>query len=266
MALHIIVTAKQVIDPEMPTTAMRFDEAARRVITPATLPPVVNGFDEYAVEAALRLKDRQEVKITVLSVGEQFALDIMKKPLAMGADALVLCQDPLFANVSDSMVTAQVLRAAIQKLEPFDLVLCGRQASDWDNAQVPLLLAEMLGIPCIPLVQKVDVADGKVMVEQLVADGYVVAEAALPALVTVSNELGAPRYPNMRNIMAANRKRPTTWKCSDLGLDPATLASQVEVVELFFPTRTQACEIIEGDDPVVVGEQLAATLRAAKLI
>ena len=266
MALHIIVTAKQVIDPEMPISAYSIDAAGPRVVTPATFQPVINGFDENALEAALRLKDSQGATITVVSVGGQFALDIMKKALAMGADNLILCQDPLFAHLSDSFVTAQVLSAAIRKIGAFDLILCGRQASDWDNAQVPLMLAELLDVPCLSLAQKVEAADGKVTVEQLVPDGYVVAEAPLPALVTVSNELGAPRYPTMRNIMAANRKRPTLWKATDLALDPAVLTPRIELVELAFPSRTQQCEIIAGADAAEAGRNLALTLREAKLI
>jgi electron transfer flavoprotein beta subunit len=266
MALHIIVAAKQVIDPEMPLSAFSIEASGPRVVTPQTFAPVINGFDENALEAALRLKDSQEASITVVAVGGQFALDIMKKPLAMGADALILCQDPLFANLPDSFVTAQVLAAAIRKIGAFDLLLCGRQASDWDNAQVPLMLAELLDLPCLSLAQKVAVADGKVVVEQLVPDGYVVAAAALPALVTVSNELGAPRYPTMRNIMAANRKRPTLWKATDLALDEALLAPRLAVVELAFPERTRQCEIITGADAAEAGRNLAVKLREAKLI
>ena len=101
------------------------------------------------------------------------------------------------------------------------------------------------------------------VVEQVLPDGYVVAEAPLPALVTVSNEVGLPRYPTMRNIMAAKRKRPTMWKGTDLGLDPALLAPQQEIVELFFPSRTQQCEFITADDAAAAGRQLAITLREA---
>ena len=266
MALHVIVTAKQVIDPDMPLSAMRIADDARQVVTPATLPPVVNGFDEVAVEAALRLKDNHGAKVTVLSVGGQFNLDIIKKPLAMGADALVLCQDAAFADLSDSFVTAQVLAAAVRKIGAFDLLLCGRQASDWDNAQVPLLLAEMLRVPCIPLAQKVDVEPNCVLVEQLVPDGYDVVEATLPALVTVSNELGAPRYPNMRTLMAAKRKRPVVWTCVDLGLDAAALSARVEALELLAPQRGRQCEFITAEDGAEAGKKLAATLHDAGLI
>ena len=266
MALHVIVTAKQVIDPDMPLSAMRIADDARQVVTPATLSPVVNGFDEVAVEAALRLKDSHGAKVTVLSVGGQFNLDIIKKPLAMGADALVLCQDAAFADLSDSFVTAQVLAAAVRKIGAFDLLLCGRQASDWDNAQVPLLLAEMLDVPCVPLAQKVDVEQDCVVVEQLVPGGYDVVEAALPALVTVSNELGAPRYPNMRNLMTAKRKRPVVWTAADLDLDAAALSARLEVLELLSPQRTRECEFIAAEDGAAAGKKLVATLHEAGLI
>ena len=106
----------------------------------------------------------------------------------------------------------------------------------------------------------------KVRVEQILPDGLAIVEAPLPAVVTVSNELGEPRYPNMRNIMAANRRRPTTWKATDLALDTALLEPGVEVVELAFPSRTQQCEIIAGADAAEAGKNLALRLREAKLI
>ncbi|HZA24665.1 MAG TPA: electron transfer flavoprotein subunit beta, partial [Dehalococcoidia bacterium] len=135
MPISIGVLAKQVIDPEMPLAAFKIDPSAKRVVPPANIPPVVNGFDENAVEAALQIKDSQEASITVISAGISFALDVMKKPLSMGADELVLLQDDSFSNTVDSFFTAQLLAAAIRKLGGFDLIICGRQASDWDNAQ-----------------------------------------------------------------------------------------------------------------------------------
>ena len=266
MALNIIATAKQVIDTEIPASAITIDDAAKQVVTPPTFPPIINGFDEYAIEAALRLKDSQGANVTVLSLGEQFNVDIMRKSLAMGADRLILCQDPAFVNLADSFATAQILAAAIRKIGEYDLILCGRQASDWDNAQVPLLLAELLDLPCLTLAQKIETSETQVTVEQVVSDGYLVAEAALPALVTVTNELGEPRYPALRNIMAANRKRPTIWKASDLELDADLLTPQLEVLEIAFPTRNQECEIIEAEDAADAGRQLALKLREAGLI
>ena len=210
MTLKIVVTAKQVIDPETPMSA--FGVEANKVAVPANQAPVVNGFDEQAIEAALRLKEASgDAHITVLSVGTNFALDVIKKPLAMGADDLVLLDDPAFDNAIDPTVTIAALAAAIRKIGGVNIILAGRQASDWDNAQVPIGLAEALGWPVATVAKKVDVNDDVVRVERVLPDGHEVIEADLPAVVTVSNELGTPRYPNMRGIMAARRVQPSVW-------------------------------------------------------
>ena len=266
MPVNIAVLAKQVIDPEMPLAAFRIDDAAKVVVPPSNIPPVVNGFDENAVEAALQIKDAQEATITVLSMGTSFALDVMKKPLSMGADELVLLQDDSFQNTIDSFFTAQVLTTAINKLGGFDLIICGRQASDWDNAQVPLGVAEILGLSTVALGKKVEVTGDKVSVERVTPDGYEVVEAPLPALVTVSNELGQPRYPTLRGIMAATRKRPTVWSAADLEMDAGQLEPRVTLLNLFVPVREQQCEIVEGEDAADAGRQLAMRLREAKII
>ncbi|MBI2165629.1 MAG: electron transfer flavoprotein subunit beta/FixA family protein [Chloroflexi bacterium] len=267
MPLHIIVCVKQVLDPETPASALRIDPQLRRMVAPANVPPVVNGFDENAVEAALRIKDARpgDVKITVLSCGKSFAMEVIKKPLSMGCDELVLLQDNAFDNL-DAFATAHVLAAAIKKLGAFDIVLCGRQASDWDQAQVPQGLAQLLGLPGVTIAKKVEVTDKKVRVERVVPGGREVVEASLPALITVTNELGQPRYPNLRGIMAATRKQPVVWKAGDLGLDPALLQPAVELQELFIPVQEKNVEIIEGEDDADKGRKLALKLREAKLI
>ena len=266
MPLNIFVLAKQVIDPEMPRSAFQVDRENRRVVTPSTLPPVVNGFDENAVEAALRIKDTQDAVITVISMGQNFALDVMKKPLSMGADSLVLLQDDAFANTVDSFAAASILTAAIKKLGPFDLIIAGRQASDWDNAQVPLAVAELLDLPSVTIGKKVEVGDGRVTVERQMPEGTEIVEAPLPALVTVSNELGQPRYPTLRGIMAATRKQPVVWSLGDLGLDAGQLSPQVETIDLYVPVTEADCEFIEGEDAADAGRLLALKLREAKLV
>ena len=265
MSLNIIVCVKQVIDPETPASAFRIDPEAKRAIPAQGIPPVVNGFDENAVEAAMRIKDRHEANITVLSVGHEFVMDVMKKPLSMGADELVLVDDAAVADL-DAYATAYALSQAIRKLGDLDLVLCGRQASDWDYAHVPMGVAEMLGLPCITVAQKVEVADGNLIVERNLTDGYEVVEAPLPALVTVSNELGEPRYPTLRGIMTASRKSPTVWSAADVGLSDSDLAHKIQLVELFVPVSSKQCEFIEGDDDADAGRKLALRLREAKLI
>ena len=266
LPLTIIVLAKQVIDPDMPMSAFQVDRVNRQVVTPSNFPPVVNGFDENAVEAALRLKDTHGGTITVISMGKSFSMDVIKKPLSMGADELVLLQDEAFENVVDSYLIAYVLGAAIKKLGSFDIIICGRQASDWDNAQVPLGVAEIVGIPCVTIGQKVEVGDGKVIVERVVPEGYEVIEAPLPTLVTVSNELGQPRYPTLRGIMAATRKKPTVWSAQDLDIDLSQLNPRLTLVDLFVPVSEKRCDFIEGETDEEAGRNLALKLREAKLI
>lgn len=265
MALHIVVCAKQVIDPETPASAFRVDPDSKRVIPAQGIPPVVNGFDENAVEAALRVRDTAEATITIVSVGNNFLMEVMKKPLSMGADELVLVQDEAVEDL-DAFATAYVLSEAIKKIGAVDLVLCGRQASDWDNAQVPLGIAELLGLPCVTVAQKIEVADGALTVERALTDGYEVVEAKLPALVTVSNELGEPRYPTLRGIMGASKKSPTVWTAADLGVGTSDLEARLHLTDLFVPDSDKRCEIIEGDNEADAGRNLALKLREAKLI
>lgn len=265
MPLHIVVLAKQVVDPETPLSAFQVDGS--RVVVPSNMSPVVNGFDEQAVEAALRVKEQTaDAHITVLSLGTDFALDVVKKPLAMGADDLILLEDPTFENSIDPTVAVAALTAAIRKLGDVDLLLAGRQASDWDNAQVPLGIAETLGWPVATVAKKVEVNGATLRAERVLPEGHEVVEADLPAVVSVSNELGTPRYPNMRGIMAARRVQPTIWTASDLGLDAASLAPAFELVELAKPQSNVETEMIVGEDDEDAGRKLALRLREARVL
>lgn len=267
MPLHIIATTKQVMDPETPASSYKVDSESKQVVPTTQIPPVINGFDENGLEAALRIKDTMDdVKVTVLSAGSHFVMDVMKKALSMGTDEMVLVQDDALSNISDSMVTASVLASAIKKIGHFDIIISGRQASDWDNAQVPLILAEMLGVPCITVTRKVEVKDNEVICQHITDNGYQVISAQLPAVITVSNELGEPRYPNIRNIMAAARKSPTTWTLDDIGLSTEEITPKLEILDLYVPEKESQCEIIEGDDEEDAGRKLAIKLRDAKLI
>ena len=138
--MHIVVTVKQVPDPDIPPSHFKVDEANNRVIPPSGVAPVMNGYDANALEAALRLKEVHGGEVTVLSLGAAEARDTLKRALAMGATKAVLLSDPAFDGL-DSLTTARVLAAAITKIGEFDLVLCGRQASDTDAGQVPLGIA-----------------------------------------------------------------------------------------------------------------------------
>ena len=263
--MNIVVCVKQVVDPDLPTSAFQLNHETSRVQIPEGIPPVINGFDENAVEAALIIREHLAGKITALSVGNRFAMDVMKTPLSMGVDDLVLVDDPQDFQL-DAAATVYVLSEAIKKIGKFDLVLCGRQASDWDNAHVPLGLAEALGLPSITMAQKVEITNSLVKVDRVVPDGYEKVEADLPAVVTVSNEIGQPRYPTLRGIMAASRKSPIVWMARDLGLDPIKLEPKISVTSLSIPSSIGECEFIKADTDTEAGSRLAQRLREAKLI
>ena len=264
MTPRIVVCAKQVVDPETPLSAFEIDPSLMRVASAPGVPPVVNGFDENATEAALRIKDACGAHVIVLSVGSDFDLSVIKRPVSMGADELVLVDAPELASL-DAMATAYVLSRALARLEA-DLVLCGRQASDWDNAQVPLMLAELLDVACLPFVRDVSLDAATVRAERITASGYEEIEADLPAVVTVSNELGPPRYPTLRGIMDAGRKQPTVLAPGDLDLDPGRLAPTMGLEELYVPASRSVCEFIEGEDGADAGRLLALRLREEGMI
>ncbi len=266
--MNMIVCCKQVIDPEAPPASFKVDTSANKVVPPPGVPPVVSPFDEQAVEAALRVKDAKGGKITVISMGVNLLRDVVKKPLSMGADELVLLEDEAFTD-GDSWSTAYALAMAIKKIGGYDLVFCGRQAADWDSGQVGSGIAEILGLPSVTLAKKVDITDGKARIERVTADGYEVVEVSLPALITVSNELGEARYPTIKGITAAKRKEPIVWKPADIGVDPSQIGAtgrHTKVLKLFQPVHEGKCEIIAGETIEEAAVNLALKLREAKVM
>ena len=261
--MNIIVCVKQVPDPQMPMASFKIDPATNKLVPTPGIPPVINGYDEQAVEAALRLKEANGGKITALSLGKELVSDVIKKPLSMGADELILLQDDAFED-GDDYVTAHALAAAIKKIGEYDLIICGRQASDFDSGVVGAGIGEILGLPVITIARDIKMTDGVIRVERVVPDGYEVVEASPPVVVTVSNELGQPRYPTLRGIMAAGRKQPTVWSAQDLGL--GTTASRMKLLKLYQPDKISQCEFIEGGSPAEAGVNLALKLREAKII
>jgi electron transfer flavoprotein beta subunit len=266
--MNMIVCAKQVPDPEAPPASFKIDPATNKAIPPAGVAPVISPFDEQAVEAALRVKDAKGGKISVISLGTGLLRDVVKKPLSMGADDLILLEDPAYAD-GDSWSTAVALAAAIKKIGQFDIIFCGRQAADTDAGQVGAAIAEILGIPQVTVAKKVEIMDnGKAKVERVTADGFEVVEVSLPALITVSNELGEPRYATIKGIMAAKRKEPMVWKPADLGVDPQQVGAagrRVKMAKLYQPAKGGKCEIVTGENEEDIANNLAKKLVEAKL-
>ena len=268
--MNMIVCCKQVLDPEAAPATFKLDAANNRMFQPPEVKPVVNPYDEQAVEAALRIKDKDKTqKITILSLGNNLVRDVIKKPLSMGADELVLLEDPAFEG-GDSYSVASALAEAVKKIGQYDVIFCGRQESEWDDGQVGSGLAELLGVPCVTVAKKVEVLDGgKLRVERVVADGFQVLEVQTPAVITVSNELGEARYATLKGIMAASKKQPIVWKPADIGLDATKVGAsgrKSKISKLYQPVKEGKCEMVTADSPAEAAALLAQKLRDNKVI
>jgi len=266
--MNVIVCIKHIIDPEMPPAKFKIDTAAKRVIPPEGIPLVVSPFDEQAVEAALTIKDKQDTRITAITMGQDSAKDAVKHVLSMGADEGIVLSDEAFGG-SDTFSTAYVLAKAIEKIGEYDLILCGRQAADWDAGQVGSIIAENLGIPVVTLARRVEVIDGKLRVERVIPDGYEIVEVPLPAVVTVSSEIGQPRLPSGRGIIMAARKQVPVWSAQDIDCDPSAVgvgAARSELLELFIPSQDRKGEIVSGENAAEAAGSLALRLKEEKII
>jgi len=261
--LQIVVCVKQVPDPEGPADAFKVDSEAKKVI-PVGIPPVINPFDENALEAAMRIKNQFDAKVTVVSMGEKLAQPVLRKALAAGADDLILLMDQNFKDV-DSCSTAYVLASAIRRIDAYDLILTGRQAGDWDFGVTGLLIAEMLQIPVINLARKVEIRDDGIFVERLCDDGYEVVKAKMPALVTVSGELGELRYISVRALQAVSKKPIKIFNAVDLELDLQKL-TQRTIYNLFAFQDERQCKFVEGESSQEKGEKLAIFMKKEGLI
>ena len=266
--MNIIVCCKVVLDPEVEPAKFKIDRINNKVTQSSNTPLVISPFDENAVEAALRLRDKLGGKVIILSLGNNLVRNVVKKPLAMGADELILLEDEAFVD-GDSWSNAYALAEAIKKIGDFGMILCGRQAADWDSGQVGLGIAELLGIPSVTLAKKVEIANDLARVERVTDDGYQVVEVSLPALITVSNEIGEPRYATIMGIMEANSKPLIIWKPADIGVDLAKIGvngRKSKLIKLYQPIQDSKCEIVEGDSPFESGIKLADKLSEALLI
>ena len=258
--MQIVVCIKQVLDPEMPYSAFKVDPVGKGVISPQGTPPVISPYDENAIEAALRVKDAHGAREIASSLGSRLALPVLKKPLAAGADELVLIEDPAAGDL-DSFASAGILAAAIRKLGGADMVFTGRQAADWDAGIAGCAIAEELNMPCITVARKVSVQNGMVRVERLLSDGFEIVEALLPCVITIDSDLGELRQVTMQGLNSAKKKPVTAWKLSDLNLEPPP-PPRCELLELYIPKRKRICQIISGENPEDTAVKLANRLFA----
>ena len=264
--MNIVVLVKQVPDTE---TKIRVGADGKSIET-SEIKWIMNPYDEYAVEAALRLQDSVGASVTIVSMGPERVVESIRTALAMGADQGVLVDDPA-TDGSDGLGKAKVLAAALKSLE-FDLVFCGHRAVDSDENQVGIMVAELAGIPHLGLAVSVEVADGKVRIQRPIEGAKVTMEATLPALVTFggAHAVWNPRYASLPGIMKAKKKPLEEKTLADLGLNPSEFgegARNLKVLGLTPPPARKAGRIVSGDTPEDKARELAKLLHEeAKVI
>lgn len=261
--MNIVVLVKQV-----PDTATRIqDRVSGGKLDLEGVTWVVNPYDEYAVEEALRLREAKGGTVTLLGLGPERVDSALKDMLALGADEAIHLKDEGFQGLG-SRARAQVLAAAIRKLpQTPDMVWAGWKGVDEDQGLVPIYLAQELGWPHLSFVVEVAAADGKVKVLREVEGGKEVLEAPLPAVLTAQKGLNEVRYASLKGIMAVKRKVIPVWGAADLGLDPTALAAGgVAVASIERPADRPPGRILSGS-PAEAAAELVRLLRTeAKVI
>ena len=248
--MNILVCLKQILDPEVPVRDFTIDSSGLQA-NPACANQVTNIFCENALETALQLKDLTSGNITVLSLGPDSAEDTLRKGLAMKADDAFLVVNNT-GQLPDSAATTKVLAAAIKKMEPFDLILVGRESGDWGAGQTGGLLAEELGLPFTAFVDEIsEDEDDRLILRQQTDTGWQTFSAPKPTVASITNsDHNLPRIPKTRDIIMANRKPLTSWTLEDLGISADELSSsqhKARVRQLSIPEEKSDCEFIDGD-------------------
>ncbi len=247
MPFNVLVFVKQV--PEIADVKINPETGT---IIREGVPSILNPFDEFAVEEALRIKEKYGGEVIVATMGPPQASEALRKCLAMGSDRAILLSDRAFAG-ADTWATSRTLAELAQRIE-YDIIICGKQAIDGDTAQVGPEVAEHLGIPQITYVRKVelDPERNRVTAERETEEGYEILQCKLPILLTAIKGLNEPRIPSLMGIMKAKKKEIKTMSCADIGLDPALVGlkgSPTQVVEVFSPkTKRDGFKVNALDD------------------
>jgi electron transfer flavoprotein beta subunit len=261
--MNIVVCLKQVPG----TTEVKIDPQTNTLIRQG-IENIINPFDTYAIEEAVRIKEKHGGKVTVITMGPPQAEAALREAISLGADEAVLLSDRAFAG-ADTWATANTLSRAVLKLENTGIIICGRQTIDGDTGQVGPEMAEMLGFPFIAYVSKIEeITDSKIRVTRAIEEGHELIEANLPAIITVAKEINVPRLPSLRGIMKSKSAKIAVWGIKELGVDANTVGlagSSTQVIKIFFPQRVSKAEILTGDT-AAQADKLIEKLREVKLL
>ncbi|HNX40911.1 MAG: Acryloyl-CoA reductase electron transfer subunit gamma [Candidatus Aminicenantes bacterium ADurb.Bin508] len=262
---NIFVCVKQVPD----TTEVKWD-TEKGTLKREGVASILNPFDLYALEEALRIKDKDpEVRVIALTMGPKQSQEILKECVSLGADEGILLSDALFAG-SDTLATSYALsRAILHRGDPW-IVFAGKQAIDGDTAQVGPGIATWLGLPQATYVRKVEsLEEGKAVVERLTEEGYERVEISLPALFTVVKEINTPRLPSLRGKMKAKSFQPLLWSAQEVGAEEERVGlrgSPTQVKRVFSPPQKEGeGERVEGK-PEVLAHRLSTLLKEWKVL
>ena len=256
--MKIIACIKQVPDSEAKV------RAENGKISWGDAPLVINPFDEYAVEGALQQKEAQGGTVTALCIGPESAKEALKHALAMGADDAILVADPALDGI-DTQGAARVLAAALQKIGGVDMVVFGRQTLDNGSGLTSAQTARILGWPMLGLAGQIKVQDGSVTVDRVIEEGRQSVSAKLPAVLSVVQSIGEPRYPSFMGIRKASKATIPVWSLSDLGVSaPEAVVKRTELMAP--PTRETAVEIITGETPAEIADKLTDKILAEKIL
>ena len=256
--MNIIVCIKQVPN----TTDVKIDPVKNTLIREG-VESIINPFDTYAIEEAVRLKERFTGKVTVVTMGPPQAEAALKEAISLGCDEGILVSDRKFAG-SDTWATSYTLSCAIKKIGAFDIILCGKQASDGDTAQVGPGISTHLNVPQVTYVKKIEeIKDGLAKVERMTEEGYDVVETPIPCLFTVVKEINTPRLPSLKGMMRAKSAKIIQWTAADINSDPKNIGldgSPTRVVKIFTPLPRKGGQMLKGDT-VEVAQKVAVLLK-----
>lgn len=251
--MHFIVCIKQVPN----TTNVQIDPSTG-TLKREGVESIINPFDEFAIEEAVRLKERTGGKATVITMGPPQAETALREAISRGIDNAILVTDRAFAG-SDTWATSYTLASAIKSIGDYSLIICGKQATDGDTAQVGPGIAEMLGIPHVAYVKKIeDIKEGVIQVERMMEDGYDLIEMPLPSLITVVKEINTPRLASLRGKMAAKSAQIPHWNSQNINATANNLGltgSPTQVLKIFSPPPRPGGEKLSGSQ-----EEMAESL------
>lgn len=242
--MNIVVCVKQVPG----TNEVKMNKETNTLIREG-VEAIINPFDMYAIEEGLRIREKHGGKVTVMSMGIPAVAELLKETIALGVDDGILLSSRAFAG-ADTWATSYALSMGIKKMGNIDLVICGKQATDGDTAQVGPSLAERLDIPHTTYVRKIEeIQDGQIRCQRMTDDGYDVVEMPLPAVITVVKEINEPRLPSLKGMMRAKKTQITVWSAEDVNADSTLCGlsgSPTQVVKTFIPEHNVVSEMLGG--------------------